>query len=66
MTLIVNGEHVEVEPGITLAELIGQLGWEHQAGAAAVNLTFVPTDAYALKQLNEGDTVEILAPVYGG
>ncbi len=66
MTLTVNGKNMEVEPSVTLAELIAQLGWEQQAGAVAVNLTFVPADTYAIKHLTEGDTVEILAPVYGG
>jgi len=65
-SLTVNGKNMEVDPSVTLAELIAHLGWEHHVGAVAVNLTFVSADAYALKHLTEGDTVEILAPVYGG
>jgi len=66
MTLIVNGKPMEVEAGITLSELIARLGWDRQAGAVAINLTFVPAGTYESVQLQEGDTVEILAPVYGG
>ena len=66
MTLIVNGKIMEVEDEITLARLIARLGWDRQIGAVAINLTFIPAGTYETVQLKEGDTVEILAPVYGG
>ena len=66
MTLIVNGKIMELEEDTTLARLIARLDWDRQTGAVAVNLTFVPAGTYETVQLQEGDTVEILAPVYGG
>jgi sulfur carrier protein len=42
------------------------LGYDKNVGAVAVNMTFVASDKYDSTILQEGDEVEILAPVCGG
>jgi sulfur carrier protein len=66
MKIFVNGELKEFEDETNIKTLMEVLGYEKDAGAAAVNMTFVAIDKYEETLLHEGDEVEILAPVYGG
>ncbi len=65
MRLIVNGESRDVAAG-TLAELIERLGYRQRCLATAVNGEFAPARLRAAIRLNEGDAVEIVAPMRGG
>jgi sulfur carrier protein len=68
MELTVNGETRHVDPEMTLAELMEQLGFDAAARgvAVAVNDAVVPKPSWHKKQLSEGDSVEIIHAVQGG
>jgi len=66
MKIIVNGELKVFENEINIKTLMEVLGYEKGVGAVAVNMTFVASDKYEETMLQEGDEVEILAPVCGG
>ena len=66
MKIIVNGEPKVFENEINIKTLMEVLGYEKGVGAVAVNMTFVASDKYEETMLQEGDEVEILAPVCGG
>jgi sulfur carrier protein len=50
----------------SLAEMLTELGFDGAAIATAVNGTFVPTAARAGTHLQDGDRIEVLAPMQGG
>lgn len=64
MQLVINGE-TRTTDAATLDELLAALG---QTGtvATAVNEGFVPATARGTHMLQDGDRVEILAPMQGG
>jgi len=66
MNITVNAEPREVKDALTVAELFDQLGQQRGAVAVAVNQEFVPRSAYNEARLNEGDAVELVAPMQGG
>lgn len=66
MKLTINGEKQEVPAEQTIEGIVTQLGYDGQAVAVAVNGDFVPRSEYAQTRLNEGDEVEIVAPIAGG
>jgi sulfur carrier protein len=65
MRLIVNGEPHEVAAK-TLADLLGELEYEGEWLATALNGELVRATARASVALNDGDRVEILTPRQGG
>lgn len=65
MRIEVNGEPREVT-GPRLADALAELGLETARVATALNGTFVPKTARADTRLNEGDRLEVLAPMQGG
>jgi sulfur carrier protein len=66
MKIIINGEPKEIAPDTDIITLMETLGYDKDIGAVAVNMTFVASDKYSQTILQEGDEVEILAPVCGG
>ncbi len=62
----VNGEIKEIEEELNINELINALEYRTKGFAVAVNTTFVPISQYDEVKINDGDTVDILAPVQGG
>ena len=66
MQIIINGEPKEFENEMNIMTLMEILGYEKDVGAVAVNMTFVASDKYEETMLQDGDEVEILAPVCGG
>jgi len=56
----------QIEPGLTLAALVAQLGQPPQALATAVNGEFVPRDGRGGVQLRDGDAVFTFQPITGG
>lgn len=65
MRILLNGEPREVQAG-TLAQLCAELGLDGPRVATALNGDFVARDARERAVLNEGDAVEIVAPMQGG
>ncbi|MDO4249778.1 MAG: sulfur carrier protein ThiS [Neisseria sp.] len=64
MKILLNGETLAFE-GRTVADLIAQTAPE-KPFAVAVNTEFVAKTAYADRELQEGDAVDIVRPVVGG
>lgn len=65
MRLSVNGVPRELVAG-SLSEALEELGFRDSVVATAVNEDFVPAIARAGTRLNEGDRIEIVAPMQGG
>jgi thiamine biosynthesis protein ThiS len=66
VNLIINGEARQVAEGLSLTELVQQLGM--QSGRVAVELEreIVPRDRWSQTILKEGDRLEIVHFVGGG
>ncbi len=65
MRILVNSAWHEVRAG-ELAAALGELGYGERTVSTAVNGEFVAAGARAETPLNEGDRVEVLAPMQGG
>ncbi len=65
LTININGETQAVNSSV-LAELISELGYSGNQFAIAVNGEFVPKSTYTEFFLNQGDKVDIVAPIAGG
>tara|TARA_R110002012_G_scaffold298841_1_gene497510 strand:- start:92 stop:289 length:198 start_codon:yes stop_codon:yes gene_type:complete len=65
MRIEVNGEMQEVTAA-TVAEALTQLGWGEAKVATALNGEFLPAAARAGQALQDGDRLEVLAPMQGG
>ncbi|MFQ5666076.1 MAG: sulfur carrier protein ThiS [Candidatus Binatia bacterium] len=66
MRVTVNGEPQSLADGLTIADLISQLGLTQQRIAVEVNREIIVREAYATHTLREGDQVEIVNFVGGG
>jgi len=66
MKLIINGEEKEVKDGITVLELLKELGIEEKTMAAAVDMQVVKKEDWVKRELKEGEKVEFLHFVGGG
>ncbi len=65
MNITVNDEPRDVT-ATNLAAALTALGYDDTVVATALNGRFVPAPARADTTLNEGDRVEIVAPMQGG
>ncbi|MEM6407978.1 MAG: sulfur carrier protein ThiS [Pseudomonadota bacterium] len=65
MKLQLNGTPIEAQVQ-TLADLLTAQGYGEARVATAVNGTFVSAPMRATYSLNDGDQVEVLAPMQGG
>ena len=66
MTLTVNGEAKSVSEGLTLAQLVRELGLEKNPIAVELNRRVVPRDRHPATRLADGDRLEIVTLVGGG
>ena len=64
--VFVNGEPRELAPGVTLAELLVELGLAAQAVAVERNRCLVPRAEQVATVLSEGDRIELVTLVGGG
>ena len=62
----VNGEIQEIKENLNIHELITELNYTQKGFAVAVNTTFISIKSYEKTIINDGDTIDILAPVQGG
>lgn len=62
----VNGELKTLEEGLNVSQMIEALEYKTKGFAVAVNTTFVSIKTYEDTIINNGDTIDILAPVQGG
>ena len=66
MTLTVNGQPKNVPEGLTLAQLVRDLGLERNPIAVELNRQVVPRDRHGETRLAPGDRLEIVTLVGGG
>jgi sulfur carrier protein len=66
MEIVVNGRSVEVQEGLTLAELLVQLGVRREHTAVALNREIARRASHATTVLRDGDRLEIVHPMAGG
>jgi sulfur carrier protein len=64
--IVVNGEPAAVEPGTTVAELLGALGAPDRGVAVAVDAEVVPRGEWDAFVVADGARVEVLMAVQGG
>jgi len=62
----VNGEIKEIFEDLNVKELIEALDYRTKGFAVAINTTFVAIESYEKTIINDGDMIDILAPVQGG
>jgi len=62
----INGEIKELKKNLNIKEMIEALEYKQKGFAVAVNTTFVSIKSYEKTIINDGDTIDILAPVQGG
>ena len=66
MQLIINGTAVEVAGSGKLPELLFALGFQERMIAVAVNRCCIPRREFPETVVQDGDEIEILAPMAGG
>jgi sulfur carrier protein len=66
MTVTVNGAPRSVPDGLTLSQLVAELGLQKNPIAVELNRSVVPRDRHAETRLAEGDRLEIVTLVGGG
>ncbi|MBI4165236.1 MAG: sulfur carrier protein ThiS [Acidobacteria bacterium] len=66
MTIQVNGNAREVSEGLTVADLLRQLGFAGDRVAVERNREILPRAQWAATRLSPGDTFEIVHFVGGG
>lgn len=67
MRVVVNGTERELKAGVTVADMLEQLGVRSRDGVAvAVNETVVTRSRLGEYRVEEGDTIEVIQAVSGG
>ncbi|MSO55913.1 MAG: sulfur carrier protein ThiS [Acidobacteria bacterium] len=66
MTIILNGEPVDVAGPLTLSALFVQLGVDPRRVAVEHNLTVIKRASYDSTEIRDGDQIEIVNFVGGG
>lgn len=66
MQIIINGSPSEVRAGLSVAELIDELGLTGRRLAIEINTMIVPRSQFDHRRLAAGDRVEIIHAVGGG
>ncbi|HET7717615.1 MAG TPA: sulfur carrier protein ThiS [Bauldia sp.] len=62
----VNGEHRRVSQGLSIAELVRELGFDPARVAVERNLAVVPRSSLGEVRVEDGDELEIVRFVGGG
>lgn len=66
MRVVVNGQELDVDAGLTVAGLVASLRFEPRQVAVEVNRELVPRRTFEAVRLSEGDHVEVVTLVGGG
>jgi len=66
MKVTVNGTEKDLQGGLTVQELLGELGLAERRVAVELNRAIIAREDYAATSLSDGDVVEILSFVGGG
>lgn len=66
MRVTLNGEARDLREGITVSDLIADLGLMQRRIAVELNRAILPRDDYSQRALRDGDVVEIVHFIGGG
>jgi thiamine biosynthesis protein ThiS len=66
MTIVLNGDHVDVAGPLTITVLLVQLGVDSRRVAVEHNLNVIKKANYDTTEIHDGDHVEIVNFVGGG
>ena len=66
MTVRLNGEERSCHEGLTVADLVAELGLGKRRVAVEVNREIIPREEYAQHRLQPGDVIEVVHFVGGG
>ena len=66
MYVTINGETTQLDDGLTVAALVGQLGLNQRRIAVEINREILAREQYGACALADGDQVEIVQFVGGG
>jgi len=66
ISIVVNGENRTAKPGVTVADLLGDLGLNSGRVAIERNLEILPRPKWAETKVEAGDRYEIVQFVGGG
>jgi sulfur carrier protein len=66
MEIVINDQSLQAPDGVTVAQLLEQLGLGGRSVAVEVNLELVPRGRHAEHRLAAGDRLEIVTLVGGG
>ena len=67
MTITINGTKREIQAGLTLAQMLKELGLADRQGiAVAVNEAVVTRSHLGEYRVSEGDSIEVIQAVSGG
>ncbi|MBF1163069.1 MAG: sulfur carrier protein ThiS [[Eubacterium] sulci] len=62
----VNGEIFEFKEGMTVSNLIAEMGFSEAMVAVELNLDILPRDSFSSTVLKENDCIEVVRFVGGG
>jgi sulfur carrier protein len=66
IVFVVNGEERSGAAGMTLSQLVQELGFGDRRIATEVNLKVIPRAEYDALEISDGDRIEIVSFVGGG
>lgn len=61
-----NGEKNEFREGMTVSELVAEMGFSEAMVAVELNLDILPRDSFSSTVLKENDCIEVVRFVGGG
>lgn len=61
-----NGEKIEFREGMTVSELVAEMGFSEAMVAVELNLDILPKDSFSSTVLKENDCIEVVRFVGGG
>ena len=66
MRVVINGKDEDIEPGLTVAQLVVGYQFQPTHVAVEINEDLVPRKAFDDTRIEEGDQIEIVTFVGGG
>jgi sulfur carrier protein len=66
LTILLNNQAINLPPGSTVSDALAAFIPFSGPFAVALNDEFLPKSRYQQQTLNEGDTLDLVAPVGGG
>ena len=66
INIFLNGEQTNLQPNMTVSDLLEKLGLQDKRLAVEINLDIIPRSEYQSTRLNQDDKVEIVQAIGGG